>query len=431
MIHPAQRRSAAQAATASGRWGCMRTIVRKGYAIIYYIPRDADPAIPSVTAEGRTLSLPAAPQFNVFRSWYKGRPVDFTAQIAKRWLREPLPGVGSATMPYSRHPTQIFPDYADHSFSSRKYALMNEYEGCTLDEIFCGSECPTSFGDCYAIHSVVPAHITRPDADDLSRVLMQELRLIHGIGPKKTAELRRRGYTTVDSLTRHPRFGRQATDLAALLAAEDWGTLARYAAIRFPASHPLNLLFSLLCRTNDLFFFDIETMGLFSRPIVLFATGRIRGGQMHITQYLLRDIGEEPAAIAMVLDEMADQSTALVTYNGRSFDLPYLRDRAAYYGMEFPGEPHHYDLLHPSRSRWKTEFPDCRLSTIEELALGIWRDDDLPGKYVPEYYAAYLRSRNPGPLVPIVDHNRQDVASLARLYEHLLEGFGRCLPSEM
>ena len=357
--------------------------------------------------------------------------MDFAAQIAKRWQRVSTPGVNSTAMPYSRHHDHLFPDYADHSFHARKYALLNEYEGCILEEVFSGSECRTSFGDCFAIHSVVPCHITRPEVGSLSRALMQELRLIHGIGPRTAADLQTRGHTTIASLTRHPRFGGQATDLAALLAAEDWDALGRHVGMRFPASHPLNLLFSLPCRTDDLLFFDIETMGLFSRPIVLFATGRIRGGRMHITQYLLRDIAEEPAAIAMVLDEMEDGTTALVTYNGRSFDLPYLRDRAAYYGMEFPGEPPHYDLLHPSRSRWKTEFPDCRLSTIEEHALGIFRDDDLPGKYVPEYYAAYLRSRNPGPLVPIVDHNRQDVASLARLYERLLKGCGGSLPSEM
>ena len=47
---------------------------------------------------------------------------------------------------------------------------------------------------------------------------------------------------------------------------------------------------------------------------------------------------------------------------------------------------------------------------------------------MPGYYAAYLRSQNPGPLVPIVDHNRQDVVSLARLYERLLDGYGVVCP---
>ena len=41
---------------------------------------------------------------------------------------------------------------------------------------------------------------------------------------------------------------------------------------------------------------------------------------------------------------------------------------------------------------------------------------------VPEFYETYLQSGNPGPLVPIVEHNREDVTSLAKLLFHFLEG---------
>jgi uncharacterized protein YprB with RNaseH-like and TPR domain len=40
---------------------------------------------------------------------------------------------------------------------------------------------------------------------------------------------------------------------------------------------------------------------------------------------------------------------------------------------------------------------------------------------VPEFYEAYLRTGNCGPLVPIIQHNRQDVISLALLFFRLLE----------
>jgi uncharacterized protein YprB with RNaseH-like and TPR domain len=41
---------------------------------------------------------------------------------------------------------------------------------------------------------------------------------------------------------------------------------------------------------------------------------------------------------------------------------------------------------------------------------------------VPEFYEAFLTSGNPGPLVPIITHNRQDLVSLARLFCLLREG---------
>jgi len=356
--------------------------------------------------------------------------VDFAARIAARWQRDTVSGVDSAATPYHCDQHRLFPGYADGSEHLRRNALMNEYEGCLLDDIFAGSECHTAQGDCYAVRSSVPCSVGRPEMEALYHTLAGELCLICGIGPVTASQLRSRGYSTIESLRRHQRFGAQARTLFALLETEDWDGLEQEVRSRFRPSHPHHLLFSLLCRTDELLFFDIETMGLFSRPIILLATGRIRRGEMQITQYLLRDIGEEPAAISMVLEEMSDAGTALVTYNGRGFDLPYLRDRAAYYGMAPPPDPAHFDLLHPSRSRWKGECADCRLGTIERQALSIFRDDDLPGKDVPGYYAAYLRSQNPGPLVPIVDHNRQDVASLARLYERLLEGYAEVCPSE-
>jgi uncharacterized protein YprB with RNaseH-like and TPR domain len=40
---------------------------------------------------------------------------------------------------------------------------------------------------------------------------------------------------------------------------------------------------------------------------------------------------------------------------------------------------------------------------------------------VPEFYDYYLRTGNPGPLVPIVEHNRKDIITLAKLFARLCE----------
>jgi uncharacterized protein YprB with RNaseH-like and TPR domain len=93
--------------------------------------------------------------------------------------------------------------------------------------------------------------------------------------------------------------------------------------------------------------------------------------------------------------------------------------------MGSPAVIPHFDMLHFSRRRWKGEFPSLRLTALEKEILGISRSDDIPGQMVPEFYEAYLRSGNCGPLVPILDHNRQDVVSLAVLFFHLVgESYG-------
>lgn len=112
----------------------------------------------------------------------------------------------------------------------------------------------------------------------------------------------------------------------------------------------------------------------------------------------------------------------VVTYNGKSFDIPYLESRTAFYGGAFERPHHHVDLLHVSRRNAGQQVQDCRLTTIEQHLLGTQRSHDLPGSMVPEFYESYLQSGNPGPLVPIVEHNRKDVTSLAQLLLHFFEG---------
>jgi uncharacterized protein YprB with RNaseH-like and TPR domain len=87
----------------------------------------------------------------------------------------------------------------------------------------------------------------------------------------------------------------------------------------------------------------------------------------------------------------------------------------------------HFDLLHFSRRRWKDTLPSFRLSALEREIFGLHRENDIPGQMVPEFYEMYLRTGNCGPLVPIVEHNKQDVESLAQLFFHLLgESYGCC-----
>jgi len=110
-----------------------------------------------------------------------------------------------------------------------------------------------------------------------------------------------------------------------------------------------------------------------------------------------------------------------VTFNGRTFDIPYIRERLAYYGIRANLERPHFDVLHFSRRAWRDCVPDCKLTTLERCFFGIQREDDVPSAMVPEFYESYMRTGNPGPLVPIVEHNRRDLLTLASLFSKLHE----------
>ena len=161
-------------------------------------------------------------------------------------------------------------------------------------------------------------------------------------------------------------------------------------------------------------------MSLSISRLWVFGIGAIENGTLNVHQYLLRDIAEEQAALYETIRHLSGERKALMTFNGKAFDLPYISDRLGYYGMDIPTRIPHFDVLHFSRRYWRDTFPSMRLTTLEREILQIHRKDDIPGQVVPEFYETYLRTGNCGPLVPIVEHNRQDIISLALLFFHLM-----------
>jgi uncharacterized protein YprB with RNaseH-like and TPR domain len=74
-----------------------------------------------------------------------------------------------------------------------------------------------------------------------------------------------------------------------------------------------------------------------------------------------------------------------------------------------------------AKNLWGSQLPNCQLQTIEKELFGIEREGDVPGQYIPGYYNAYLNEKNIGPIVPIIEHNRQDIISLASFLERMYE----------
>jgi uncharacterized protein len=306
--------------------------------------------------------------------------------------------------------------------------LLARYDGCDINAVFpYGREYTNEGGACFLLENREPMDSPEFDQDQYQAAILRDLTLVHGIGKATEKRLKLRGYQTLQDLMEHPKFRLNARRVAECISAGSSGEIMELIGIRHAKSHPFVLGTAGLHEPGDYIFFDIETLGLFSRPIILFGIGFLEHGQLVVRQYLLRDIAEEPAALLATMDHFSSNRPALVTFNGKAFDAPYLADRLAYYGMdEIVGVPH-FDVLHFSRRRWKDKFPSLRLSSLEWNILGVRRDDDIPGLMVPEFYETYLRSGNCGPLVPVVEHNRQDVISLARLFFYLLgDAYGDC-----
>jgi hypothetical protein len=166
---------------------------------------------------------------------------------------------------------------------------------------------------------------------------------------------------------------------------------------------------------SSLLFFDIEATGLSCSPLFLIGAMIWEADRLEVRQYLARDYSEEAAAITLFLAE-AGRRERLVSFNGKSYDLPYIRMRAAATGVPCALDPPHLDLLHSARRAWCESLPDCRLQTLEREILGKPRGTaDIPGADIPDAYHAFVRTRDARDIVRILAHNQRDLSTLAEL----------------
>ncbi|WP_017942532.1 MULTISPECIES: ribonuclease H-like domain-containing protein [unclassified Thioalkalivibrio] len=164
-------------------------------------------------------------------------------------------------------------------------------------------------------------------------------------------------------------------------------------------------------------FIDTETTGLAGGAgTVAFLVGlaTIQDGRIRLRQWLMTAFAGEGALLEAV-DGALNECDHLVSYNGKTFDLPLLRDRRRMQRRPDVPETAHTDFLHPVRSLFGHAWPDCRLRTVEERLLGLDRQDDLPGSEAPWAWKAYLASGRSEELERVVRHNTDDILSLALL----------------
>lgn len=315
-------------------------------------------------------------------------------------------------------------DYREYQEAEKlKQRLLEEYKGKKLEDVIAGNEFKTKKGVCYHIENQDEISLKTINSEQARKKILSDLKLIYGIREVTECILKEEGYKTIEDLTEHHRFGYEAKRFLEIVDRRDTCQIIDWIGRRFPKSHPLALYPSSFHKKEDFIILDIETMGLFTRPIILFGLAQISGNDILINQYLLRNIEEEPAALTGFLSNL-NENSVFITFNGRIFDVPYIRERLAYYGMIGDLEKPDFDILHFSRRAWREQVPNCRLNTLEKYLLGIERKDDVPSALVPNFYDAYLRNKNIGPLIPIIEHNRQDLITLANIFSKLHEEWG-------
>ena len=161
-------------------------------------------------------------------------------------------------------------------------------------------------------------------------------------------------------------------------------------------------------------FLDTETAGFSGNPVFLIGVMYFNGENFLIDQLFARDYSEE-VTLLNYFGEFAIRFNTVVTFNGKTFDMPFIRDRMIYHRKEFYWKHNHVDILHHSRRRWKNILPDCKLQTLESYICNRQRVDDLPSALVPSVYQEFVRSGDARLLADIFHHNALDLITLLEL----------------
>jgi uncharacterized protein YprB with RNaseH-like and TPR domain len=237
--------------------------------------------------------------------------------------------------------------------------------------------------------------------------LEQELQLVPGIGPKTAEKLQKAGIYWVEDLAKHKRFGEGATKVLEAIAARDALSLSRRGASDWDLAK--------LFQPEEFVFLDLETTGLcFTQPLFLIGLIYFEEGELCLRQFLARSFEEEAGVIGAVT-EILGERPVWVSYNGLTFDEPFLNGRLRYYLGESLKPQLHVDLLRHVRRHYRDLLPDCRLTTVETYILDAYRSGDIPGYMIPELYYQFVMYQEPALLEAILLHNARDLETLVRL----------------
>lgn len=169
-------------------------------------------------------------------------------------------------------------------------------------------------------------------------------------------------------------------------------------------------------------FIDTETTGLSGGTgtvAFLIGAGYLIDGAFRVEQCFMRDFDDEEPMLEY-LGTLLRPFDTVVTYNGKTFDVPLMRTRFVQNRMRFPlDHAVHFDLLHAARRIWRDRLRDCSLGNIERKVLSVNRHGDVPSAEIPQIWLDYVRSRDARQLERVFYHHRMDILSLVSLTAHV------------
>jgi uncharacterized protein YprB with RNaseH-like and TPR domain len=310
--------------------------------------------------------------------------------------------------------------------------LVEEYQGKSLKDLYHNLRIIRNnmgeFIEFYWSEKDIPCDI---NLSKTQKKLLYNLKTVSYIGDLIEQKLKKRGIRTLKDLKFTLNFSSSANEVLELIKNKNYKSLSKNRYIN-------DLDLSFCFKIEDFLFLDIETLGIFDSPVILVGIGFFKRNNFEIRLLFARDLEEEIAIIEHLKSNVFPNFKCFVTYNGKTFDIPYLASRFLYYfdenpmisELDMPYEKnntkfHHIDLYHHCRRIYKGKYNTFTLNNIEEKLLNWVRSNTLPSNLVGLCYRKY--KENPGRYIglikEVIEHNYYDVYSMPLILKTLIGEF--------
>ena len=179
--------------------------------------------------------------------------------------------------------------------------------------------------------------------------------------------------------------------------------------------------FDLYFKDKNIAVFDIETTGLYPRRDQVILTGVLtlfKGEAATSIQYFANNPEDEKVVIKKTV-ELLSKTDLIITYNGASFDIPFIKERANRHNISTNEiTAIHLDLynLVKYHSGIKDLIGSLRQKNLEYyMGLSQSRDDEISGGESVKLYKRYIESNEKDLEKKILLHNSDDILQLAKL----------------
>ena len=173
----------------------------------------------------------------------------------------------------------------------------------------------------------------------------------------------------------------------------------------------------------DCCFLDIETTGLSRKNNIIYLVGVLYFDKNYnlwtLTQLFANNQKEEKQLLEQLIS-MLSTFNNIITYNGDSFDIPFINYRLKYNSINHTiSKSSSIDLYSIVKANKQIlNFDNLKLKTIEEN-LGIFREDIYNGKDCIDFYYKYISSKDEILKDKILKHNYDDLYYMLDIIEIL------------